>query len=191
MPVHRLPIVAILGSGDPDHGNPDLAHALGRLVAEMGFHLLTGGGRGVMADACRGFVSVESRAGVCLGIIPQSPDADEPKEGYPNPWVEIPILTHLAGRMGPDGADSRNAINVLTAWKILVLPGNSGTRAEVRLALRHGKPVLAVLDERRAEDERDFLDFLEEMRVSRQRVRWAGDWDLTTVRSFLAGLEDL
>ena len=186
MPVQRLPIVAIFGSGDPEHGNPGLAHALGRLVAEMGFHLLTGGGRGVMADACRGFVSVEGRAGVCLGIIPQSLEADEPKDGYPNLWVEIPILTHLAGRLGPDGADSRNAINVLTAWKILVLPGNSGTRAEVRLARHHGKPILAVLDERRADDERDFVDFLETMRVPWQAVRWEGDGELAEVREFLA-----
>lgn len=43
-PIRRLPIVAIIGSGDPDHGNPELAEAVGRLIAELGFHLLTGGG---------------------------------------------------------------------------------------------------------------------------------------------------
>jgi hypothetical protein len=99
--------------------------------------------------------------------------------------VEIPILTHLAGRLGPDGADSRNAINVLTAWKILVLPGGSGTRAEVRLARRHGKPILAVLDERHAGGERDFLDFLDKHQVPRQAVRREEDWDLEPIRRFL------
>lgn len=70
--VRRRPIVAVIGSGAPDHGNPGLSEAIGRLIAEMGFHLLTGGGRGVMADASRGFTSVPDRAGLALGIIPRS-----------------------------------------------------------------------------------------------------------------------
>ncbi len=184
-PIHRLPIVAIIGSGDPDHGNPELAAAVGRLIGEMGFHLLTGGGRGVMADACRGFTSVPERAGFALGIIPRSLTGDEAKDGYPNPWVEIPILTHLAGRLGPDGEDSRNPINVLTAWRIVALPGSAGTRAEIRLALRYGKPVLAVTDETR--DEAGFLAFLGELRMEHQAVRRQGDgWDLAAVRRFLS-----
>ena len=89
--VRRLPIVAVIGSGDPDHGNPELSEAIGRLIAEMGYHLLTGGGRGVMADASRGFTSVPRRPGLALGIIPRSVTGDEEKEGYPNPWVELPI----------------------------------------------------------------------------------------------------
>ena len=113
--VRRLPIVAVIGSGDPGHGNHDLSKAVGRLIAEMGFHLLTGGGRGVMADAYRGFTSVPRRAGLALGIIPRSVTGDEAKEGYPNPWVELAIRTHLASHLGPDGEDSRNPINVLTA----------------------------------------------------------------------------
>lgn len=186
-PVPRLSVVTVIGSGDPDHGNPELAAAIGRLVAEMGFHLLTGGGLGVMRDVCRGFVSVAGRRGVSIGVIPRSSDGDEPKAGYPNPWVEIPILTHLAGRLGPDGADSRNVINVLSAWKIIALPGREGTRAEIGLARRHGKPILAVLDADRLEEERSLLSFLEELRVPHQPVRrdTSGEWDLTAVRSFL------
>ena len=184
--VRRLPIVAVIGSGDPDHGNPDLSAAIGRLIAEMGFHLLTGGGRGVMADACRGFTSVPNRAGLTLGIIPRSVTGDEAKEGYPNPWVEIPILTHLAGRLGPDGEDSRNPINVLTAWRIIALPGSAGTRAEIWLALRYGRPVLAVTDKGREGEENSFLGFLRELKVEHQIARReGGGWDLTAVRGFL------
>ncbi len=163
--VSRCPVVTVIGSGDPDHANPELAEAVGRLVAEMGFHLLTGGGLGVMRDACRGFVSVAGRRGVSIGIIPRSSDGEAPKEGYPNPWVEIPILTHLPGRLGPDGADSRNAINVLSAWKILALPGGEGTRAEIRLAKRYGKPLLAVMDVAQRQED---------------------GWDLSAVRTFLS-----
>ena len=185
-PVRRLPIVAVIGSGDPDHGNPELAAAVGRLIAEMGFHLLTGGGRGVMSDACLGFTTVPDRAGLAIGIIPRSPAGDEAKQGYPNPWVELPIHTHLAGRLGPDGEDSRNPINVLTASRILALPGGEGTRAEIRLAMRYGKPLLAVTDA--AREEAGFLGLLREMRVEHQAVRREGDgWDLTAVREFLSG----
>jgi uncharacterized protein (TIGR00725 family) len=184
--VPRLPIVTVIGSGDPDHGNPDLAAAVGRLVAEMGFHLLTGGGLGVMRDACRGFASVAGRRGVSIGVIPRSSSSDEPKAGYPNPWVEIPILTHLAGRRGPQGTDSRNAINVLSAWRIVALPGREGTRAEIRLAQRYGKPLLAVLDADRLEEEQAVISFLEELQVSPRLVRRCGaGWDLDGVQRFL------
>src|ERR1700681_3303426 len=185
--VRRLLIVAVIGSGDPDHGNPDLSEAIGGLIAEMGFHLLTGGGRGVMADACRGFTSVPDRAGLTLGIIPRSLTGDEAEEGYPTPWVELPIRTHLAGRLGPDGEDSRNPINILTAWRIIALPGSEGTRAEIRLAVRYGRPLLAVTDEGREREEAGFLGFLREMQVEPQAVRREGGrWDLTGVRGFLA-----
>jgi uncharacterized protein (TIGR00725 family) len=183
--IRRLPIVAVIGSGDPDHGNPELAAAVGRLIAELGFHLLTGGGCGVMADACRGFTSVPDRAGLAVGIIPRSATGEEAKTGYPNPWVELPILTHLAGRLGPDGEDSRNRINVLTAWRIVALPGGEGTRAEIRLAVRYGRPVLAVTDG--AREEAGFLDFLRGMRVKHQAVRQErGGWNLTVARRFLS-----
>lgn len=184
-PVQRLPIVAVIGSGDPDHGNPDLAEAVGRLVAEMDFHLLTGGGLGVMADACRGFAAVAGRAGLSIGIIPRSLSGDGPREEYPNPWVEVPILTHLAGRLGPDGADSRNAINVLSAHRIVALPGRSGTRAEIGLALRYGKPVLAVLDADRPGEEDEFIDFLRNSKISHQLARRDCGWGLEAVREFL------
>jgi len=64
----------------------------------------------------------------------------------PNPWVEVPIRTHLP-LSGVDGTDprSRNHINVLTADVVVALPGGDGTRSEVRLALRYGRPVVAFL----------------------------------------------
>src|SRR3954469_8571899 len=80
--VRPLPIVALIGSGDPDHGNSGLSEAIGHLIAEMGFHLLTGGGRGVMADASRGFTSIPDRAGLSLGIIPRSATGDEEGEKW-------------------------------------------------------------------------------------------------------------
>lgn len=139
----RLPIVAVFGSGDDEHDNAWLAEEVARRIAAAGCHLLTGGGRGVMADACRGFASAPGRRGLSIAIVP-SADGRRPKPGYPNPWVEVPVLTHLTGAGGPESPDSRNWINVLTASRLIVLPGRAGTLAELRLAHRLGKELLVV-----------------------------------------------
>ena len=71
-----------------------------------------------------------------------------PRPGYPNPWVEIPISTHLplSGRRGLDPL-SRNHINVLSSTVLVALPGGAGTASEVALALRYHRPVIAYLDD--------------------------------------------
>lgn len=184
-PAFRRPLVAVIGSGML-HDHAELAEAVGRLVAEMGFHLLTGGGLGVMQDACRGFASVASRAGLSIGIIPRALDEDGPKPGYPNPWVEVPIFTHLSGAGGPDAPDSRNPINVLSAWRILALPGGRGTLAETRLAACSGKPILALVDRRKAAGCAVFLETLNGLGVRCVEIgHTGGAWDLPAVRRFL------
>jgi RimJ/RimL family protein N-acetyltransferase len=65
-------------------------------------------------------------------------------ENYPNPWVDLTIMTHLPGD-DPESESSRNHINVLSADVVIALPGGHGTWAEVRLAKEYGKPVVAFL----------------------------------------------
>ncbi len=151
----HLPIVGVLGSGsDPQ---AERAAPLGRLLAEEGVHLLTGGGGGVMECVSRAFAtSPGHRLGRVLGVLPGSVDDGcyFPREGYPNRWVEIPIRTHLplSGITGSSTL-SRNHINVLTSDALLVLPGGAGTRSEVQLALLYGKPLLGLMDDwREVED---------------------------------------
>ncbi len=145
--VRRLPVVGVMGSGTQAH--VDKAEPLGRWLAGLGVHLLTGGGPGVMAAASRAFAETPGRAGWVIGIVPGevTPQGYRPRAGYPNPWVEIPILTHLplSGAQGMDPR-SRNHINVLSATVVVALPGGSGTASEVGLALRYGRPVVAWLD---------------------------------------------
>lgn len=141
----RRPIVGVMGSGQ--RGHDSTAAPLGRYLAEQGFHLLTGGGGGVMAAVSRAFHAVPDRAGSVIGVLPsrsEDPLAG-PKHGYPNEWVEIPIQTHLP-LSGSDGESplSRNHINVLTSDVVLVLPGGEGTASEAALALRYRKPTVAV-----------------------------------------------
>jgi uncharacterized protein (TIGR00725 family) len=88
--------------------------------------VLTGGGSGVMEAACRGACA---DGGLTLGILPCSVAS----EGYPNPWVRIPIYT---------GAGSaRNAFNVLSARLCVAIGGGPGTLSEIALALKAGVPV--------------------------------------------------
>jgi len=140
--VKRLPVVGVMGSGSERHDA--LAKPLGRLIAELGVHLLTGGGSGVMEAVAEAFVAVETRRGLSLGVLPGSWETGLAPAGYPNPAVELVIRTHLPGRGDHGGGPtSRNAINVLSADCLVILPGGAGTHSEAALALRYGKPAIS------------------------------------------------
>lgn len=143
----RLPVVGVLGSGENAHAGK--AETVGSWLAIQRVHLLTGGGGGVMTAASRAFQAVPNRAGLVVGIIPSSEDPAVPKPGYPNPYVELAIMTHLP-LSGASGADalSRNHINVLSSDVLIALPGGAGTASEVALAVRYRRPIAAYLDER-------------------------------------------
>jgi uncharacterized protein (TIGR00725 family) len=149
MTVTRLPVVGVLGSGNVAH--EERAQKLGRWLAGQGVHLLTGGGGGVMSAVSRAFSEVQARRGLVIGIVPSAkPGEDsEPRHGYPNPWVELAVFTHLhmSGQSGTNPM-SRNHINVLSSNVLVALPGGAGTASEVSLSLRYGRPVVAYLRSR-------------------------------------------
>jgi predicted Rossmann-fold nucleotide-binding protein len=121
-----LPIVGVMGSGSKPLNHR--ATTLGKWLGTQPVHLLTGGGGGAMESVCAAFASVEDRQGNIIGILPGGVNESgyQPMHGYPNPWIEIPIRTHLplSGAQGTDLA-SRNHINVLTPSVIVVLPGGA------------------------------------------------------------------
>jgi len=101
-----------------------------------------------MAAVARGFTAVTPRAGLSVGVLPAEEGASPPvpPPGYPNPWVELPVQTHLAARGGRGGdPDSRNHLVVLSGDAVVALPGGAGTLSEVKLALDYGRPVVAHL----------------------------------------------
>jgi uncharacterized protein (TIGR00725 family) len=141
--LRKLPIVAVFGQGSAlGRERAELARDVGAMVARLGVHLLTGGGYGVMAAAAEGFVAVEPRAGLSIGIVPRGedrpfdvPNRDPEGRAYPNPFVEIAIMTPLPPRAGDWRHEpARNHINVFTADAILALPGGPGTRNELDMA---------------------------------------------------------
>ena len=114
----RRPIVAVVGASSAVDSVLALAEELGRAVAVSGWHLLCGGGSGVMEAACRGFVSVPpSDRGMTIGLLPSD------RDGWANRYVEIPIATGMG--------DARNAIIARAASAVVSVGGCSGTLSEM------------------------------------------------------------
>ena len=139
----KLPVVGVMGSSkDPWD---ELARPLGAALAALDVHLLTGGGKGVMQAVSQSYSSVESRKGLCIGCLPTDPQPDHGfklREGFPNPFVEVPIITPLGIYDGTDPYQlSRNFVNIMSADAVVALPGNGGTRNEIGIALRLGTPI--------------------------------------------------
>jgi len=140
-----MAIIGVMGSGRCEW--VEWAEPLGRRIAGAGYDLLTGGGQGVMRSSARAFSETPRRRGRSIGIVPTRSDSRHGfvvLEGYPNPYIEIPILTPLPRREAdaPDGALSRNYVNVLSSDVVIALPGGQGTRDEIALARRFGKPLI-------------------------------------------------
>jgi uncharacterized protein (TIGR00725 family) len=146
--IARLPIVGVIGSHSDAH--QERAAALGAWLAGQGVHLLTGGGPGVMQAVSKAFVETPGRKGLVIGIIPAASEISlDPKKGYPNDWVEVPIFTHLhlSGEQGEKPL-SRNHLVVLSSAVIIAMPGGTGTASEVRLAMKYRRPLIAYLRSR-------------------------------------------
>jgi uncharacterized protein (TIGR00725 family) len=145
--LRKLPIIGVLGSGSPiSPERAALARQVGAMVARLDAHLLTGAGYGVMEAAAEGFVAVEPRRGLSIGIVPRDPTGpinapNRTPDGrpYPNPFVEIAVFTALPPRV-PDWrhAPCRNHVNVLTSHALVALPGADGTRNELEMAAEFG-----------------------------------------------------
>lgn len=141
--INRYPIVGVMGSHEDSW--EEYASPVGKLLAERGYNLLTGAGGGVMTAVAKAFTDVRSRKGLAIGILPavdykgQKLDTEE----YPNPYIEIPMITPLSAKAQNDVMPfSRNLTNVMTAKALIVLPGSHGTRNEVSLGLMYDKPLV-------------------------------------------------
>lgn len=142
--MNKRAVIGVLGSGQNEW--EEWSVPLGRWIAENGFHLLTGGGKGVMEAVARGFHSVEKREGLSIGVVPTEECEERGYvacKGYPNAWVELPLVSPLPAFYGTDDDQvSRNHIVVLTADILIALPGSKGTRNEISLATKFKKPIL-------------------------------------------------
>lgn len=121
-------VIGVMGGAVASEETEAIAYELGRLIAESGWVLLNGGrDTGVMASSARGAADA---GGLVIGILP-----GESRAGSA-PGITVAIPTGLG--------DARNVVNVLASDVVVALAGGAGTISEVALALKSGRPVIAL-----------------------------------------------
>jgi uncharacterized protein (TIGR00725 family) len=123
----RKPYVAVVGASKATEEEQHLAHTVGALLAGAGAVVLSGGGSGVMAASCEG---ASRQGGTTVGLLPGDTRAEA------NPFLSIALPTGL-GQL-------RNGLIVAAADAIIAIGGGWGTLSEIALAMRTGKPVVAL-----------------------------------------------
>jgi uncharacterized protein (TIGR00725 family) len=116
--------VSVIGSGAEHEAR---AEEVGRLLAEQGCVVVTGGLGEVMAAAMRG---AKAAGGTTIGILPGTSRADA------NEWVDHAVATGL-GHM-------RNFSVAATGDAVIAVGGSWGTLTEIGFAKRLGRPVVIV-----------------------------------------------
>lgn len=117
--------VAVIGSG-AEH--EERAEEVGRLLAERGATVVTGGRGEVMAAASRG---AKLAGGTTIGIVPGESRAEA------NEWADHVVATGIG--------HARNLAVVASGDAVIAVGGRYGTLAEIGLALTLGRRVV-VLD---------------------------------------------
>ena len=116
--------VAVIGSGAEWEA---AAEEVGRLLAERGCAVVTGGLGEVMAAAHRG---AKSAGGATIAILPGE------DRSAANPWAEHVVVTGVG--------HARNLAVAASGEAVIAIGGSYGTIAEMALALRLGRTVVAL-----------------------------------------------
>jgi uncharacterized protein (TIGR00725 family) len=116
--------VAVIGSGSDWEG---AAEEVGRLLAESGCTVVTGGLDEVMAAAHRG---AKAAAGTTLAILPGE------SRSAANPWADHVVVTGIG--------HARNLAVAASGDAVIAIGGSYGTIAEMAFALRLGRRVVSL-----------------------------------------------
>ena len=109
--------ISVFGSSEPEPGEPlfEKARALGRLLAEAGFCVVTGGYGGVMEGASRG---AREAGGETLGITCEL-------------FQQRPPNAYLSRRISTPDLHDRTRLIIERSRGYVVLDGKAGTLAEL------------------------------------------------------------
>jgi hypothetical protein len=116
--------VSVIGSG-VEHAAR--AEEVGRLLAERGCTVVTGGHGEVMAAASRG---AKEAGGTTIGILPGEAHEDA------NEWVDHVVVTGIG--------HARNLAVAASGQAVIAVGGSWGTLAEIGFAKRLGRPVVVL-----------------------------------------------
>jgi len=127
----RKIIVGVMGPGEKATAiDLQNAYELGKLIAQQGWVLLTGGRNvGVMNAASQG---AKAANGLTIGILPTD------NTNAISQAVDIAIIT--------DMGNARNNINVLSSDVVIACGMGAGTASEIALALKGNKKVILLTD---------------------------------------------
>lgn len=118
----------MIGPGnEATHEECATARQVGRLLADRGAIVVCGGLGGVMAAACQG--AFES-GGTTVGLLPGR------DRSAGNPYLTVAVPTGMG--------ELRNGLVVRTSDAVIAVGGSWGTLSEIALAVRTGKPVVAI-----------------------------------------------
>jgi uncharacterized protein (TIGR00725 family) len=116
--------VSVVGSGAEHEA---AAAEVGRLLAERGCTVVTGGLGEVMAAAHRG---AKEAGGTTIAILPGETHADA------NPWADHVVVTGIG--------HARNLAVAASGHGVVAIGGSYGTLAEIGFAMRLGRPVVVL-----------------------------------------------
>ena len=116
--------VSVVGSG-AEHD--ERAEEVGRLLAESGATVVSGGRGEVMAAASRG---AKRAGGTTIGILPGETRAEM------NEWLDHVVVTGIG--------HARNLAVVASGDAVIAVGGRYGTLAEIGFALTLGRPVVVL-----------------------------------------------
>jgi uncharacterized protein (TIGR00725 family) len=119
--------VAVIGPSHPTDQESALAEEVGRLLAEHGVILLSGGEEGVMEAACKG---AREAGGIVVGILSGSDLA------VANAYVTVNVVTGIGM--------ARNTILIRSSDAVISIGGSWGTLIEMGLAVKFGRPLVAL-----------------------------------------------
>ena len=126
-PRDRTPYVAVIGPGTATGALYERAREVGRLVAERSGVVVCGGLSGAMEAAARGAAEA---GGIAIGILP-----DEDR-GRANAYLSYSVAT--------GAGQARNLAVVCSGDVVIAVGGEYGTLSEMGLALKMGRPVVAL-----------------------------------------------
>src|ERR687896_165838 len=119
--------VAVVGSGEASGELYEKAREVGRLIAERGGTVVCGGRSGVMEAAARGATEA---GGTAIGILP---DEDRRRQ---NQYLTYSVAT--------GAGQAPNLAVVCSGDVVIAIGGEYGTLSEIGLALKVGRPVVAL-----------------------------------------------